>query len=154
MPQQLITRYQIIKLSEVPARNNEFGDLLFTDDQGNEYKISNKRSAFFSIIRSNIGKEIKLGWSKYNGNEYINNVGIMPTTQATTQKQTGNVPQRNPTTQPAKPPVLPISGPEKGMILKEIGDSLRAGLFTSEDQPGLWDYYKAEIGRVTGVKVN
>lgn len=152
MPEQTIINSTVIRLSEAQATNNQYGDLLFTDDQGNEYKINNKRSAFFSIIRANAGKEVKLGWSKFNGKEYIATVGIIAPTQATTQKQTGNVPQRaNPTTTPQNPP---ISGAEKGMILKEIGDNFRTKLFTKGDYAGLWAYYLSEIGRVTGVKIN
>jgi hypothetical protein len=52
------------------------------------------------------------------------------------------------------PSSTPISGAEKGLTLREIGDNFRAGLFTQGTQPDLWAFYKSELSRVSGVTIN
>jgi biotin carboxyl carrier protein len=134
---------------------NQYGDMIFKAVDGNEYKISNKRPQYFGAIQP--GRTVKLSYAEYKNQEYIAEVATAePQTTAsnntTAQKQpTQPSPKYNSSNQSVN---APISGAEKGMIIKEVGDSFRAGLFQTKDQPDLWTFYKGELSRVTGVKIN
>ena len=147
----------IIRLSEANPTFNNFKDMVFTDDQGNVFKIPNKMSGMFSMIRDNPGKKVKLGIQDFNGTDYVMTVGLVdipqPIAKQTTPLNQAAKPQQrgNPTTPHQNPP---ITGPEKGMILQEVGEGFRCGLFNEKDQKNLWNYYLSEISRVTGVKIN
>lgn len=75
---------------------------------------------------------------------------VLPSQTPPAVNKAAVIPPKQPSSQPNN---ALISGAEKGMILKEVGDSLRAGLFQTKDQPDLWAFYKSEISRVTGVTV-
>lgn len=69
-------------------------------------------------------------------------------TKPTTQNRPVNQPN------PTRIPPQPISWAEKGLTLKEIGDNFRSGFWTIGTQPDVYEFYRSEISRVSGVKVN
>lgn len=143
-----------MQLIKITAINTKSG--VNSRGQWTKYSITGENNTQFSTFDDNahilnigdtIEAEVKMD-GKYANIMAFRKVDGMPSTQATTQKQAP---------QPSgkyNPPPQPISGPEKGMILKEIGDNFRVKLFTKGDHADLWNYYLSEISRITGVKVN
>jgi len=62
-----VTRYAVFTVGE--TNQNEYGDLIVKDTQGNEYKIGNKRAKLFDIFQ--VGAEVKVGYAVYMQKEYI-----------------------------------------------------------------------------------
>ena len=66
----VITRDQIIVVDTVSS--NQWDDLIFTDKEGNEYKVGNKRVQYFDgVIVS--GVAVQLNYAVSHDNEYIYN---------------------------------------------------------------------------------
>src|SRR3990170_750086 len=110
-PQTPITRMETV--IPVSSNRNQYGDLLFQDASGKEYKLGNKRAGFFPIVEHNYGRQIKLGYAVYNNKEYITTVALANVTapapsQATSQNKVPVRPNPSKDTTPA------ISSPEKG----------------------------------------
>ncbi len=135
MDKTVITRFIVVTIAN--KNLNTYGDLIFTDAAGTEYKLGKKREKYFGAIQP--GKTVKLSYAEYMQKEYIAEVALAEPTQPLQKKY-------NPTTPP-------VQGAEKGMLIKEIGDNFRAKLFTPATHPDLWAYYAGELSKV-GVKVN
>jgi len=70
MPDTEITKSVNVVVDKVDT--NTYGDLLFTDKEGNKYKISQKRAHFFEgIIVPDVA--VKLNYAVYMKKEYIYN---------------------------------------------------------------------------------
>jgi len=65
---QEITRYAVVTVDGVDDIN-QYGDLTFSDTEGNKHKIGNKRSGLFSAIIPD--RAVKLGYAIYMNKEYI-----------------------------------------------------------------------------------
>lgn len=160
MADQPITRTDVVKVIASSLKTDNYGHLHFQDDKGNEYLLSKKRSGMFSIISTAGDQSVKLSFADYNGTEYLALVSLAsvsqpPPRQVVAQNGGGVAPKpMSSATKSPNVPNSPISGPEKGMALKEIGDNFRVGLFQPDEQPELWKFYKGELSRVVGVKIN
>lgn len=69
MAEAKITRQEVITI--VTVESNDYGDLLFTDQNGTGHKISNKRVSYFDIIKQNA--TVQLNYAEAYNKEYIYN---------------------------------------------------------------------------------
>ena len=70
---QEITRYAVVTVDGVDDIN-QYGDLTFSDTEGNKHKIGNKRSKLFEAIIP--GRAVKLGYAVYMNQEYIASIEL------------------------------------------------------------------------------
>ena len=70
---QEITRYAVVTVDGVDDIN-QYGDLNFSDTEGNKHKIGNKRSKLFEAIIP--GRAVKLGYAVYMNKEYIASIEL------------------------------------------------------------------------------
>ena len=137
-----IERYEVVQVAS--HKNNSYGDLLFIDSLGKEYKIGNKRPQFFGAIID--GRAVKLGYAIYKGKEYI----------ATAELYDGQV--KLPQTEPIHTAVKPETQPAPqavGMMTKEIGDHIRAGTLSKfldvETANNILAWYRGQMLGITKV---
>lgn len=83
-----ITRKQVIVVDTVES--NDYGDMLFTDKEGNNYKISSKRVQYFEGVVVE-GTGVELSYSTAYNKEYIYSAvqvkdGLPPPVKAETQR--------------------------------------------------------------------
>ena len=96
MTEQQITRSINIVVGSV--EENSYGDMLFTDKEGNNYKIGNKRVQFFKDVIIE-GNAVQLNYTTGYGKEYIYNakpIGDMlppPTTPQPVETRAGAPPR-------------------------------------------------------------
>ncbi len=138
-----ISREDIVVVDTVGS--NSYGDILFTDKSGTEYKISNKRVKYFEGIIV-AGKAVKLSFAlSSRGTEYVQKAtlveGALPETVVT------STPKPLPTATPA--PQVEISGAEMGMTIKEVRELYTMGklnqLFGPEIAASLMAWYRGRI---------
>ena len=133
---------------------NEYGDLIFTDENGVEYKLKQKRvEKYGSMIQ--LDRMVELHFAEFRNNKYIHSIKMSEapppdTTSATVENKLVDhaVKQGAVIDKP--------SGQEIGMTTKEIGDMIRAeklsAIFGAEIAIELAEWYKARIKSTTGVK--
>ncbi len=63
-----ITRKKIIVVDSVGK--NDYGDLIFNDKEGNDYKVSAKRRQYFDKIIE-LDAAVQLNYSSFKGREYV-----------------------------------------------------------------------------------
>ena len=136
-----IERYDVVTVKS--SSQNGYGDLLFTDTEGQSHKIGNKRSNLYDQIIE--GRAVKLGYAIYMNKEYI----------ATAELFDGNPPaekQVAPITAGVEKKEAPTRSPQdgaaRGMLVKEMGDMMRAGLLTKifgDEANDLIEWYKNEV---------
>lgn len=66
MPEAVITKRTIIVVNEVGT--NQYGDLTWTDKDGNPYKVKSTRKQYFEAIVPN--QAVEISWASYKGTEY------------------------------------------------------------------------------------
>ena len=148
MPKEVvITRKQVIVVDTVDS--NEYGDMLFTDKEGTNYKVGNKRVQFFEgVIVS--GAAVQLNYAEAYNKEYIYNAvqvkGELPEAkdpikpelqedEPTDEALRKMISKGEPSpAQLKKPTEKPPAPQEVGMWWKEIGLWLREGK-VKEDTP-------------------
>ncbi len=144
-----ITRKQIIVVDSVDS--NEYGDMLFTDKEGNNYKISSKRVQYFEgVVVEGMGVELSYATS-YN-KEYIYSAvqvkdGLPPPVKAETQRA-GDAPTTR---------EKPLAPQEVGLWWKEVGLWLREDTDIKKDSPtykAWWYAYFAEMKRVLNIIID
>jgi len=126
---------------------NGYGDLLVTCKDGNVIKIAKKREHLHKLFQQD--KAVELDWQNYNNKDYVSDARLVegalpPPTKPPTDM---NPPQA------AKPEEV-ISGQERGMCLKEIGEGIRSGQL-EKDFPKSFpriktDYYK-RVSKGSGI---
>jgi len=67
MPEVEIIREEIFVVDRCEV--NSYGDLLVTDQQGNEHKVNNKHQSIHKMFEN--GKAVKVGYGKYMNREFI-----------------------------------------------------------------------------------
>jgi len=154
MVEKQITRQAVITVHN--KHDNTYGDLLFNDENGTEYKISNKRVQYFDVVQD--GAVLQLNFAVAYNREYIYNA--VPVKEALIKP-----PVAPPTAEldpevkaefiKAREEVLKPSGQEVGMTTKEIGDMIRAEklstIFGAETAKQLVEWYKNRIKHTTGL---
>jgi hypothetical protein len=130
----------------VDKDTNEYGDILFHDEAGNEYKINQKRARLGEQIV--VGRAVELGYGNYMNYDFIAEArlveGALP-------------PAKEPYTPPPEhpePPAKSTSPQETGMWWKELGNRIGDGSL-ERDYPKAHikikgQYYK-KMSEVTGV---
>lgn len=151
MAEAQITRSAIIVVDTVS--NNTYGDLVFTDKGGGNYKVGNKRVKYFEdkIIS---GMSVQLNFSQAYGKEYIYNASLVD----------GNLPppvtpplpeQGNPSNEEVGQP-RQVNPQAVGMITKEIGDMIRSQklseIYGRETASRLISWYRQQTLNITGVQ--
>jgi len=146
---------EITKSTEIIVKSREFNsynDLLFTDTDGNNYKVSNKRVQYVDNAIQE-GRLVKLNWSTAYNRDYIYNAELLGDDIA------HSPPEESPLVKHALKEGAEIakpSGQEVGMTTKEIGDMIRADklsvIFGAEPAKELVEWYKNRIKGTTGVK--
>ena len=121
-----ITRDDVVVINTVS--NNSYGDLLFTDKGGGEYKISDKRVKHFEgIILPDTAVKLSFALSS-RGTEYIHKAVAVA----------GELPPQAPKLKPEQPKEKPseVAPQERGMWWKEVGEMIRAGKISSDKPEG------------------
>lgn len=166
MPEVKITRQEVVVVDTVS--HNEYGDLLFTDKAGKEYKVGNKRTKYFEevIIPD---KAVQLNFSTAYNKEYIYSAKLVDlppeeepaqfakpepiVTQKVTVQKSAPVTVEDLTGTPKVDEKIP--GQQIGMTTKEIGDMIRAGkmksIFGVEAAVELTKWYRSQILGTTRV---
>jgi len=160
---------EIKKTTEIIVQSrdyNSYGDLLFSDINGNKYKVGNKRVKYVedSIIE---GRLVKLNWAEAYGKDYIFNAELAelpdgqpqePVSKPVQSKSEPLKEESNKLLQHAIKEGAVIdkpSGQEVGMTTKEIGDMIRADklsvLFGAETAKKIAEWYMNRIKSTTGV---
>ena len=62
-----ITRFGVVTVAK--SELDQYGNLFFTDTQGNSHKLGSKRSNLFDLIID--GRAVKLGYAVYKNKKYI-----------------------------------------------------------------------------------
>ena len=154
MTDATITRTQIIVVGEVSK--NTFGDLVFTDKAGGQYKIPVKRAQYFEkVIVPGAAVQLNYVSNPHTpGEEYIYSAvqvkDILPPTVTAAIAESKLPPKPKP-----DPELPPISGQQTGMTTKELGDMIRAGklkeLFGLEASVELVKWYRSQILATTRI---
>lgn len=137
-----IERYEVIQVKS--QQLNQYGDLIFTDTGDKSHKIGNKRDYLYDQIVD--GRAVKVGYAIYKNTEYIATAELFdgkppPEKQVVPITAGVGVPEK----QSVK---TPQDGAARGMLVKEMGDMMRAGLLTKifgDDAQGLIEWYKNEV---------
>ncbi len=151
MPDVEIIRKQIIVVDAVG--NNSYGDLTFTDKEGKEYKVGNKRISYFrDVIIS--GAAVQLNFSTYKGREYVYSAELVKDgLPAPTIPETGKTVAQIKAEEIHKETVIP--GQQIGMTVKAILDLIVAGklafVFGDEIAAKLAEWVRGQILATTRV---
>ena len=156
MSEVTITRTKPIVVNEVGQ--NEYGDLTFTDKEGNSYKVKKTRRQYFDKIIAP-DTAVQLNYAVYMKTEYVYSAepvaGKLP---PSVKVETVPVPGVEIPPQPPKPPPSPapkpISGQEEGMWWKQLGDDLRSGHIDKTTSQGklVRRVYFSKMFQVLGIK--
>jgi len=90
-PAIIETKTVVVSFHEV----NDYGDMIFSDMDGEEYKIASKRPGLFGLIQDE--RAVTLGFAEYQGHKYIAEASLpadnlKPPVKAKTQP-VGDVPK-------------------------------------------------------------
>lgn len=120
MPEIKIIKKEIA----IPVDRNEngYGDILFHDKAGKEYKISNKRAHLGSEIIE--GHAVELGYGNYMNRDYIAEARLVE--GALPPPQPAHIPDEEGATK-LKAEVIKYAPQEVGMWLKALGDRIGDG---------------------------
>ena len=100
------------------AEKDQYGNLKVTDNLGNEYKIGAKRDHLFELFVQ--GRAVKITWDNYKNKDYVSDAELFdgkPPEEKRIETVTAGVEK--------VPPKPQISGEERGMWWKELGEWLR-----------------------------
>ena len=137
-----IERTQIIVVDEVGQ--NTYGDLTFTDKEGNSYKVSTKRRKYFDDVVKP-GTAVQLNYSTAYNKEYIYSAvqveGGLSESTTPQPRPEGRIKEKS------REVTQSIAPQERGMWWKEVGENFRAGLFKKDEGNGalLWKAYVAQM---------
>lgn len=119
---------EVIVLSDSPEdMSGDESYFSFADKSGATHRIKSNRTQSIQTIQGNVGKAIQLNYGEYMGNKFIHFVGLVegelppsvePTLRPEDQKTVDNAVK---STQTIAPQAI-------GMMTKEIGDMIRAGV--------------------------
>ncbi len=139
-----IIRTQVVVVAD--REENQYGDTIFHDMEGNEYKLGNKRAHLSDQIV--VGRATELGWAHFN-NDYIATAKLVEGELPEATKPPGG--ER---TESGKPNHKP-SGEERGMWLKELGSMLRCGDIDKTTAHGklLRHFYYAAMFNVLDIEI-
>ena len=151
MTEATIIKTQIIVVNEVGQ--NTYGDMTFTDKEGNPYKISSKRKQYFEkIIVPDVAVQLSYAMSSF-GKEYIYSAIQVKDKLPALASEPVPAPDKIP-----KEPIPPKPEPAPqaiGMTTKEIGDMIRAKylvpIFGNEIANELIKWYQSQILGTTRV---
>lgn len=154
MPEAKITRSIVITVNTVD--HNSYGALIFTDKEGTEYKVSDKRAKFFDeIILPD--RAVQLNFAVAYEKEYIYNAKpvegeLPPPTKPQVLEEHAKVIEE--AVKAVKPE---IPGAERGLWWKEMGRCFQSGLFKKDDKEGvgytLWVRYCTEMLDKLGITI-
>ena len=146
MAEPVIVRTENVVVNTVGS--NTYGDMVFTDKSGKEYKISNKRLAYFKMVQPTTAVTLSFALSP-KGTEYVSKAVSMADQLPPPTVPYESPPDKKPT--PAAPTIRDnmewkADNIEKAMWWKEIGEMIRAGLIKPDDP--LYPLYFVEMGKV------
>ncbi len=156
MAEAVITKSKVITVGAVD--HNTYGDLTFTDKEGNSYKVAVKRIKFFESIITP-GAAVKLNYAEAYGKPYIYSAvrveGALPPAvkpQEPLQEHQEVIKEAVKSTTTA---VKEVSGQEQGMWWKEMGECFRTGLFKKDEGVGktLWIRYCSQMLDKLGISI-
>ena len=130
MTEPKITRSNVIVVKSV--EHNNYGDLVFTDEGGVDYKVGIKRAKYFEDVII-VNRAVQLNFAEAYNKEYIYYAkpveGELPPPQKPEllPKDREEVEQARAEVRQEAPPPAPQA---VGMITKELGDMMRAKLLT------------------------
>lgn len=121
---------------------NEYGDLLFKDEDGNDYKIKSKRDKLFQAVQE--GNKLELHIDTFRDHDYISGLTLLE----------GKAQEAEITKKPAGQ-ASEHSGQETGMWWKELGEMLRSDDIDKTTPMGkaLRSAYYAQMFSVLGIKM-
>lgn len=143
-----ITREDIIVVARV--YNNSYGDLLWTDKEGKEYKVSNKRVKYFDkIILPDTAVKLFFALST-SGTEYVHKAVKVEGELPPPTKPSELLPEHQKEIKKATQPKPNEPAPQAvGMTTKELGDMIRAKqlipIFGVEIGAELVKWYRSQI---------
>lgn len=152
-----ITRKQVIVVDTVES--NDYGDMLFTDKEGKNYKIGSKRVEYFLGIITE-GVAVELSYSTAYNKEYIYSAvqvkdGLPPPTQTKTQPE-GDAPAMARSVprvaQPGATPPKPPTSSRDANINMAVGfkgaiDLVCHGMISVNDIDLWWDKFVAKMNK-------
>ena len=148
--EQKIIRTQVVVVADRDI--NQYGDTIFHDGEGKEYKLGNKRADMSDQIVE--GRAVSLGWANFKDRDYIATAKLVEGELPDEVKPTAHAykapESAAPKTQPAR---YDPSGQERGMWWKQLGDDLRSGHVdrTSSLGKALRKCYFAEMFKVLDI---
>ena len=146
---------ETIPVLVVKKEENDYGDIVFYDENGVDYKLKKKRiDAYGGFIVE--GRMVDISFAEYMNNKYVAKLAFSeappPNTEPATVEPKTLV--QHAVSQGAvidKP-----SGQEIGMTTKEIGDMIRSeklsAIFGAETAKELVEWYKGRIKSTTNTK--
>ena len=133
MPREItIVKKEIV--TPIDRNENTYGDILFHDKAGKEYKISNKRAHLGSEIVE--GQAVELGYGNYMNRDYIAEARLVSDNLPPPIKS--HIPDEKKAAEMCKEVETqkPINPQEIGLWFKEVGEMIRAGMLKSKNADG------------------
>ena len=141
----------------IPATRelNNYGDLIFTDGDGHQHKMGNKREHLFDSII--IGKAVELYYAVYMDKKYICGAKLVDGALPPPKSDKKVLPEHQKEidrAQGARDSDV-IAPQEIGMWFKEVGELYRLGLISKNTPEGLalMTIYFARMKRALGLEV-
>jgi len=162
MPEQTITRTEIV-IPVNAGQPDQYGNLVFKDKAGKDFKVGKKRAQLFPLIRPD--NAIEIGWAEYMNKPYIATIrevsqGLPPPTPApsyTPKLVESSIPKADATSAstPTRETTREINGAAVGMTTNIIWEMMKAKMlqstFGEPTAEALRERFKKEICRNYGV---
>ncbi len=142
----------------IPAtrEENQYGDLIFFDGDGNQHKIGNKRPQLFENIIE--GRAVELYYAVYMDKKYICGAKLVEGELKPPQSDQNVLPEHQrviDASKPDEPPAPPPAPQAVGMMTKEVGDMIRTKylkpLFGDEAYIELIKWYRGQVLAITRI---
>ena len=151
MPEPTIIRTQVVVVADRDV--SQYGDTIFHDGEGNEFKLGKKRAHLSDQIVE--GHAVQIGWANYMNKDYIATVklveGKLPPPVKPKPVESANPPEEE-----VKAAIqAKINPQERGMWWKELGEMLRSSDIdkTTKHGKALRIFFYSEMYRVLDIDI-